>query len=345
MDPDVTPVACPPSRIPFHMLPAFEEELDKLERQGIIESVPVDCNNQWVSRPVLVPRKTPDGKPAIRLTIDWRNVNKGLLPVHHEIPSVENLFYDLNGAVYFSDLDLNDAFTQLPLDDESSKLTTFSTPRGLKRLKRLVQGAKPSASIFHETLRRDLQGIPHQLNIADNIVVWGTGSTDEEARLNHFENLKRVLEALRRNGYTLSKKKCKFEVKKISFFGFVFSSEGRSPDPEKVRAVKLADRPTTKDEAISWLGMVGFNSGFIPNYATLTEPIRRLTAKNVPFVWGEEQVQAYKAVTEALVETCLLSHFDPKKRSVVVSDGSPVGVHGSLYQDDGNGDLRPIFFC
>ena len=75
---------------------------------------------------------------GIRLTIDWRNINKGLKKVHHHMPTVEQLWYDLNGAKVFSHLDLKDAFSQLPLDNESKKLTTFSTPWGLKRLTRLV---------------------------------------------------------------------------------------------------------------------------------------------------------------------------------------------------------------
>ena len=346
MDQDVTPVSCPPTRHPIHLLPAIEAEIKRLEDAGVIEDVPIDCTNQWVNRLVPVPRKIEGSdKPGIRLTIDWRNVNKGLEQVHHEIPSVENLCYDLNGAVYFSDLDMNDAFSQLPLDDESKKLTTFSTPRGLKRLTRLVQGAKPSAAIFHETLRRDLQGIPNQLNIADNIIVWGTGATDEEARRNHFENLRKVLEVLKRKGWTLSKRKCKFEQKSIKFFGFIFSADGRSPDPEKVEAVKKADRPGTKEEAMSWLGMVGFNLSFIPNFSTITEPIRRLTVKNVLYIWTEEQQRAYNTVTECLVETCLLSYFSPKRKSVVVCDGSPVGVQATLFQKDEVGNLCPIFFA
>ena len=284
IDPEVQPVACPPSRLPFHLLPAIEAELDRLQNEGVIEDVPVDCNNQWVNRMVPVPRKMPDGKTGVRLTIDWRNVNKGLRAVHHEIPSVEDLFYDLNGAVIFSDLDMNDAFSQLPLDDESKKITTFSTPRGLKRLTCLVQGAKPSSAIFHETLRRALQGIKNQLNIADNIIVWGTGATEEEAKLSHYETLRQVFEVFRRNGLTLHKNKSKFETKSIKFFGFVFTKDGRSPDPEKVRSYKEAGIPETKEEALSWLGMVGFNKGFVPGFATLTEPIRRVCQEcRLPF--------------------------------------------------------------
>ena len=79
MDPDVKPVACPPSRVPIHLLPALEKELDRLRTEGAVEDVPVDDNSQWISRLVPVPRKIEGSDtPGIRITIDWRNINKGL---------------------------------------------------------------------------------------------------------------------------------------------------------------------------------------------------------------------------------------------------------------------------
>ena len=89
---------------------------------------------------------------GVRLTMDWRELNRNLDPVHHEVPTVEQLKHDLNGDKLISQIDLKDAFYQLPLDEHSKRLTTFSTPWGLKRSTCLVQGAKPSASICHETL-------------------------------------------------------------------------------------------------------------------------------------------------------------------------------------------------
>ena len=49
MDPEVKPVACPPSRVPIHLLPAIKSELDRLMKEGVIENVPIDDNNQWIS--------------------------------------------------------------------------------------------------------------------------------------------------------------------------------------------------------------------------------------------------------------------------------------------------------
>ena len=88
------------------------------------------------------------------------------------------------------ELDLKDAFYQLPLNDKSKEYTTFSTPWGLMRSTRLVQGATPSSSICHEVLRKDLEGIRGALNIADNILVWGCGETKAEIRQDHDRALR-----------------------------------------------------------------------------------------------------------------------------------------------------------
>ena len=345
IDPSVKPVTCPPSRVPVHLLPAIKTELDRLEAEEVVERVPVDDNTQWVSRMVPVPRKVENSNaPAIRITLDWRNINKGLGNVHHHIPSVENTKYDLNGAKMFSDLDLRDSFSQLRLDDASKKLTTFSTPWGLRRLTRLVQGAKPASAIFHETLRRDLEGLPRVKNIADNVIAWGVGNTQEDIERSHYEALESVLKLFRKKGLTLNKSKCKFGVRSISYFGYIFSEAGMSPDPEKIRALKEATPPSSKEDIRSFLGFAGYNQQFIPNYASITEPLRRLTTKEVQFKWGPEQQSAFETIREAIAETTMLSYFDPERDTFLITDASPTGVHAQLLQRD-NGLLRPISFA
>ena len=346
MNPDVKPVACPPSRVPIHLLPAIKDELDRLTNAGVVESVPIDDDIQWVSRMVPVPRKVEGSdKPGMRITIDLRNVNKGLNKVHHDSFNVEEMRYDLNGASIFAHLDMNNAFSQYGLDHDSRRLTTFRTPWGLKRLTRLVEGALPSSAIFHEALRRDLEGIPNVKNIMDNILVWGKGETQEEARQSLYRSLKTVFERFRKKGLTLHRSKCIFEAEKISFFGFIFSSAGISPDPEKITALKAATPPTTKEEVRSFLGMAGFNQQFIPSFATISEPLRRLTTKSAQFRWGPDQQNSFTAIKEALIQTALLSYFDPRKKTAMLTDASPYGLNAILAQDDGKGSLRPISYA
>ena len=182
----------------------------------------------------------------------------------------------------FSQVDMKDAFYQLPLDEESRKLTTFSTPWGLKHSTRLVQGACPSSAICHETLRRDLEGISGALNIADNFLVWGCGDTEDDAIKDHDKALNDVFLMFHRNGLTLNPKKSVFSATRTKFFGYVFSADGVSPDQDKVAALRGASPPASKEDVRSFLGMAGFNLQFIPGYATL------LTKKGVNFKWGTD---------------------------------------------------------
>ena len=55
------------------------------------------------------------------------------------------------------------------------------------------------------------------------------------------------------------------------------------------KAVNEASEQETVSEVKSFLGLVNFNARFIPNLATVAEPLRRLTKKGEPFIFGLEQ--------------------------------------------------------
>ena len=65
--------------------------------------------------------------------------------------------------------------------------------------------------------------------------------------------------------------------------GLLLSKYGVGPTSERVEAVLEATPPTSASEVRIFLGMVGFSSRFIPNFATIAEPIRALTRQGTPF--------------------------------------------------------------
>ena len=62
-------------------------------------------------------------------------------------------------------------------------------------------------------------------------------------------------------------------------------------DPEKIRAINNAEAPTSAEEVRSLLGTTNYVSRFIPNYSTIVEPIRRLTANGYETVNKKKHVQ------------------------------------------------------
>ena len=78
--------------------------------------------------------------------------------------------------------------------------------------------------------------------------------------------------------------KCEFNKQSISFFGFVFSEKGISPDPMKVESIEKAFPPTTTHAVRSFLGMGTCFAKFIPHFSDVSEPLRKLMKKDQPFL-------------------------------------------------------------
>ena len=78
--------------------------------------------------------------------------------------------------------------------------------------------------------------------------------------------------------------------------------------------------------------MSNYCSQFIPDYATITAPLRELTKKNTPFQWSEACQEAYDKLKDVLTSSPVVSYFDVNKESIVLVDASPVGLSAILAQ-------------
>ena len=324
IDETVTPIAQPQRKIPFHLRKKVENEIEKLEQDDIIEKIPENTPTEWVSPVVVVPKQNNN----IRLCVDMRVANTAIKRTRHPIPTLESVSMELNGASFFSKLDLCQAYHQLELSPESRHITTFCTHLGLFRYKRLNYGTNAAAELFQHTLQQTLQGIKGIKNIADDIIVFG--STRED----HDRALEECLTRLQEHNLTLNFEKCKFLKKNLEFFGLVFTEQGVSPDPKKVEAFANTRRPTTVSEIRSLLGMANYSSKFIKDYATITEPLRELTRKNTRFTWTHKHQAAYDKLKHALLNSPVISHFDTSKETFILVDASPVGLSAILAQKD-----------
>lgn len=323
IDEKVKPVAQKPRRVPFHLRTKVEEEIEKLQSQDIIERIQGEPT-PWVSPIVVVPKQNTD---EVRICVDMREANKAILRERHQMPTVDELTADLNGATVFSKIDLTSGYHQLELNNESRPITTFSTHIGLFRYKRLNFGISSASEVFQETIRNVIHDIPNSRNISDDIIVYG------KTQAEHDEALDAVFNRLNERGLTVNKRKCLFNQQQIEFFGLVFSKDGVSPDPKKVEAIHNASTPKDTTEVKSFLGMTNYCARFIQGYATITEPLRRLTRSEVPFVWTEEQQTAFTTLKEQLRSDTVMSYFNPNEELEIIVDASPVGLGAILTQD------------
>lgn len=90
--------------------------------------------------------------------------------------------------------------------------------------------------------------------------------------------------------------------------------------------------PQNCSEVRSLLGMVNYCACFIPDFATITQPLCDLTKKDVQWSREPKHTEVLKMLTEKLVCNPVKSYFDQNKQTEVVVDASPVGLGAILAQ-------------
>ena len=94
------------------------------------------------------------------------------------------------------------------------------------------------------------------------------------------------MEKLKEKNLILNAEKCKFHMTKLVFMGLMLTNKGTGPTEEKVKAVVEAREPQNASKVRSFQGLANYNVWFIPDFATVAEPLRKLTKKRGLFqVW------------------------------------------------------------
>ena len=143
-----------------------------------------------------------------------------------------------------------------------------------------------------------------------------------------FERTEKVLQACLDKNNTLSHKKLYIGT----FAGFIFSCLGKHPTEERLRAIREFPVPTNVTKLRGFLGTANQLFHFIPDGAQIAEPLRQLTQIKSAFVWGPDQEAAFQSYKNALHHELILYHFNPKFKTVMITDASRIGLGFILFQ-------------
>ena len=319
--------------VPYALREKVDAELDRLLEDGVIK--PVEFSDYAAP---IVPVLRANGR--IRICGDYKlTVNKVVLANKHPIPNIEDLYAKLAGGKLYSRIDLRNAYEQILLSEESQKLTTVTTSRGLFCYTRLCQGVSASPGIFQRLMEQLLQGIPMTAVYLDDIVC--TGRTEEESRA----NLITVLGRLQTAGLRLKLDKCEFLQPSCIYLGHRLDAEGIHPTNEKVRVIADAPVPRDRSELKSYLGMVCYYHKFLHNLSAKLVPLHHLLQKDVAWSWGPAQQAAFEESKRLLQSTKVLVHYNPSMPLLLTCDSSAYGIGAVLSHRMPDGTDRPIAYA
>ena len=327
LDETVTPVQHSPRRVPVPLRDVLKSTLDNLVLQNIL--APVQKPTPWISSMVAVPKK--DG--LLRICLDPRDLNRAIRREHFPLPTIEDVATRLHGAKVFSVLDVRKGFWHVELDEESSLLTTFNTPFGRYRWKRMPFGICSAPEVFQRRMYDLVHGLQGVEVVADDFVVVGFGDTPEIASRDHDKNLEQFLQRCAERGVKLNSDKVKLRSSEVPFIGHVATDQGLCVDPMKVQAITEMPPPTDVKGVQRLLGMAQYLAKFVPHISDITKPLRDLTQKNIAWVWDQPQEKAFQELRQVVSSTPTLRYYNLAEEVTLQCDASQTGLGAALMQN------------
>ena len=99
-------------------------------------------------------------------------------------------------------------------------------------------------------------------------------------------------------------------------------------------------RPIDIEGVQRFNGFVNYLAKCVPKLSEVTEPIRQLTRKDVPWNWSASQENAFVLMKELVIEAPVLQFFDNHKPLMIQCYASEKGLGASLLQDG-----KPVAFA
>ena len=153
MEEGIKPVVVPTRKYPFGLVNRLKEELDRMEKLGVISKV--DKSTDWVSGMAVVEK--PD-----------EPLNKGIKRHYYPMPTLEEITARMAGAQYFAKLDAISGYWQIKVDEASADLLTFSTPFGRYQFNRMPFGIRSASEIFQRIVERVIENVEGAMNSQDS---------------------------------------------------------------------------------------------------------------------------------------------------------------------------------
>ena len=219
INPSAQPVIHPPRKVPVTFREPLRLELERMVEENIL--APVSEATDWVSSMVTVVKPN-----KLRICIDPKDLNRAIKCPHYPLPTVEEVATSLSKAKVFSVRDAKSGFWLVPLDDASSRLTTFNTPFGWYRWLRMPFGISSAPEEFQKRMNDTFGDIKGTAVIADDLLVYREGDDMEIATSDHDKNLRIVLERARERNVTLNKDKVRLRFTEVPYIGHLLTADG-----------------------------------------------------------------------------------------------------------------------
>lgn len=340
---DDEPVHSPPFNLSSLERSHLNDVISDFLKIGVIEESqsPYASPAFLVKKPHLqkdVSELTPSDK---RLVVDYRKLNKKVIPDRYPLPRIDNILSELRGHRYYSQIDFLQGFYQQELTLKSRPCTALTTPQGLFQFTRQPMGIRNGTSSFSRAINRVFADLLYHgvVIYVDNLYIYS--DTLEE----HLRLLNIVFERLSHHLLRIKTEKCSFFDTSIDLLGFHISETTFSPSKSNLSAILRSPPPTSYKQLRSFLGSCTFYRNFVFHFSKTCAPLYEILkqeSKNSPFIWTPAAQEAFTSLQTKFITPPVLHNFDESKETTLIVDSSNIATGAILAQKGTDNKLHPI---
>nr|XP_043639339.1 uncharacterized protein LOC122610413 [Erigeron canadensis] len=199
---DLVPGATPVAKAPYRLAPPEMQELSNQLQELLSKGFIRPSSSPWGAPILFVKNK--DG--SMRMCIDYRELNKLTVKNRYPLPRIDDLFDQLQGASYFSKIDLRSGYHQICVQDGDVPRTAFRTRYGHYEFLVMPFGLTNAPAIFMDLMNRVCRPFLDKFAIVfiDDILVYSRNKT------HHEQHLRSILQLLRDEQLYAKFSKCEF---------------------------------------------------------------------------------------------------------------------------------------
>ena len=317
----------------YHRLPlGLEERVDKEIENLLEKNIIRKSKSPWNSPIVVVKKPNND----LRICLNYRKLNAVTNRPTYHIPDSCQIFDSLEGAKFFSTLDLSNAYYQCEIKEEHKKFTAFNSRKDRYEFNRMPFGLCGAPFTFQKLMSEVLRDENWKSTVTylDDVLIFSSSLKE------HIKDVNNVLDKIEKAGLKLSPKKCHFFANEVKFLGHVISADGIRADPTKIEKIRNWEKPENVAEMRKFLGFCNYYRRHIYDYVSMSSFLedalknldKKKSEKSIKVEWNEQMEKSFENLKMKLCSPPVLAFPKHDSAYILDTDASFHGIGAVLSQ-------------
>ena len=231
---------------------------------------------------------------SLKIVLDARYLNSMIdeSKCNWPIEPVDVALNRINGTI-FTTADLNSAYNQIPLDEESMRYTHFTFCNEQYCFKRLFYRISIEPAAFASILTHFLYPLIRKgtvITYVDDIFIQ-TNSYEQM-----YETLIEYHKVLLKENLKAASDKKYFMLKKVKLLGYIIEDKKVKPLISRIDGFQKLEPPKSMKASQRYLGTIKFLAKYVYGIQPMLQPFYNLLHKETDFKWTQEHQKIFEQI-------------------------------------------------